>query len=106
MKRFFVLLGAAVVISLGYKAIAENVGSGNLLFYKNSDGTILTPVLEVDGTPYGYYNLAGEPINEDGSSRSATLPPGVTDQQEIADAIGSQYAYSESENGIIVITTN
>ena len=85
---------------MGYSAFSQTVGEGDLLFYVNN-GTILTPVVVVDGTDYGFHNLAGEPINADGTPRTYVTSPGVT-AAEIEAAITAQYT---STNGNIVIIT-
>jgi hypothetical protein len=105
MKKFSSLLIAVVVLGVGYQAFSapppSTVGSGNLQFYANGpNGAGLTPVVEYNSVDYGFYNLAGEPINADGTSRVAD--DGAPNQSEILDAFGQ---YNASNATIIVPVT-
>ena len=92
MKKFIVLLSAVTVLGGLIQAWGDGntVGTGKLAFRTLPDCTVLTPIVLFQDTNFGYYNLLGNPINADGSPRTAS--PGAPSQDQIIEALALQYA--------------
>jgi len=100
MKKFTKIFSATVVLVASFTALAAPtfVGDGDLKFWTITDAngtTILTPVLQriSNQQSFGFYNLAGQAINADGSARTSDAP---IDQSEIAARIAAQYTPSNA----------